>query len=1032
MAYNAITNLQEVIIDQIIANSAIIDTATIQSLDANVGVIDTLSSNTATLTSANIPTLTNTNMTSTGKIKAPVFTGNITSTNISIGETGDTGTTTIFKTINIPSLSASKIVLTDGSDNLISSTLNDTDLLPKNNPTITGQLTLPLGSNTAPSICFDNDTGMYSSGGGNINFTTNSTERMYIVDTVNPKVQIRQVFSGSATGPAYSFFQDIDSGMYQGTAGEVDISANSQNIINFSTSGVKIPSLNPSKLVLSDANDRLVSSSFADTDLAPKASPVFTGQITIPAGSAGTPSLSITGDLNTGIYQSAPDNLDFSTGGASRCNINNFGIYTQDIRVNSGIDGYLTYFQPSTKYLSSYNQLDLPVSTATQTALNLKSNIADPTFTTKITTPDIVLNNTRVSLGSNQTTTGLTTGCLIGPNCSNGGFDSVLMLNASGTLITSTGASKSHMAPLRNFSAQSGIMLYDSTSKEVAYSLTTPAFTSTNITINGLTASRAVVSNGSKLLTSASFNLPSTSGSNNNLLSTNGTDTTSWISSVSLTNGAFSGVLTLGAGSGSFPSLTFTGAEVDTGIWSSGIDNINIGTNGLTRCLINNNGLQVPSLTASRIVLSSVADFLVSSAYTDTDMAILAVANTFTGTTNTFNNQVIVGAGSVGTPSISFSGDTNTGIYRTATDNFDISVNAVNKLNISTSAFSPKDTIRATIGTNSVPSYAFSAETNSGLYQSDLGNIDISVAGTNKLNISSTAFTPKDTIRAIAGTNTIPAYSFSQDTNSGLYQSAVDNIDISVNGTNKLNISATNFNVKNNVQITSGGVDSWITNGSGNTLFKSSYLSGKYITNTIYNPADTNNWSVFESNAAGEASAFCQNGNIQLLINPGDNDVLWWLDEDTISASTTNNYAWVGWKITTAGVLVASSDRRLKKDIYKIEKENLLENLLGINIVKYKKKPPSEDNLFKNGVLRKKYQQEHIGVIGQNVKKHFKDVIEEQDTGDDEKFISVKYQDLSYYFHIGTQELIRKVQVLEEENINLRADINLIKTFLNI
>ena len=798
---------------------------------------------------------------------------------------------------------------------------------------------------------------------------------------------------------------------------------------NTFNNAINLPARTPSKILLTDGSKNVVSSTFTDTDLAPKASPIFTGQITMPQGSAGAPSLSITGDLNTGIYQSALDNIDISTGGASRCNISNTGIYTQDIRVNSGTNGYLAYFQPTTKYLSSYNQLDLPVSSATQTALNLKANIADPTFTTKITTPDIVLNNTRVSLGSSQTTTGLTTGCLIGSNCSNGGFDNVLMLNASGTLITSTGASKSHMAPLRNFSAQNGIMLYDSTTKEVAYSLTTPAFTSTNITINGLTASRAVVSNASKLLTSASFNLPSTSGSNNNLLSTNGTDTTSWINSVSLTNGAFSGVLTLGAGSGSFPSLTFTGAEVDTGIWSSGIDNINIGTNGLTRCLINNNGLQVPSLTASKIVLSSVADYLVSSAYTDTDMAILAVSNVFTGTTNTFNNQVIVGAGSVGTPSIAFSGDTNTGIYRTATDNFDISVNAVNKLNISTSAFSPKDTIRGAIGTNTIPTYAFSAETNSGLYQSALGNIDVSVAGTNKLNISSTAFTPKDTIRAIAGTNSIPAYSFSQDTNSGLYQSAVDNIDVSVNGTNKLNISATNFNVKNNVQITSGGVDSWITNGSGNTLFKSSYLSGKYITNTIYSPADTNNWSVFESNAAGEASAFCQNGNIQLLITPGDQDVLWWLDEDTIAASTTNNYAWVGWKITTAGVLVASSDRRLKKDIYKIEKENILNELLNIDIVKYKLKSPTPEQLYKNGKLRKKYQEEHIGVIAQNVKKHFEDVVDEQDC--EEKILSVKYQDLSYYFHIGTQQLIQKVKRLEQDNKELNERLSKIESFLN-
>ena len=903
MSYNAITNLQEIVIDDLIVNTATIDTALIQSLDCNVGVIDTLTSTTATITSANIPTITNTNLTSTGKIKAPVLTGNTTSTNISIGESGDTGTNTLYKTINMPSLTASKIVLTDGFDNLISSTLNDTDLAPKNDPTFTTKITTPdiVLNNTRVSL-------------GSTQTTTSLTTGCLIGSNLsnggfNNVGMINSTGTLITAGGANRFYvsqlrnAQLNSGvlLYDNTTKEVSYSA---NLPTLTTSGLTITGLTASRAVVSSGTKALSSASF-------------------------------------------------------------------NLPSTSGTNGFLL-LTDGTATTSWSDPASLPAITA-------KANIDNPTFTTKITTPDIVLNNTRVSLGSSQTTTGLNTGCLIGPNCSNGGFDNVLMLNASGTLITSTSASKSHMAPLRNFSAQSGIMLYDNSTKEVAYSLTTPAFTSTNITINGLTASRAVVSNASKLLTSASFNLPATSGSNNNLLSTNGVDTTSWVNSVSLTNGSFSGVLTLGAGSGSFPSLTFTGAEVDTGIWSSGADNINFGTNGGTRCLINNNGLQVPNLTASKIVLSSVADYLVSSAYADTDMAILAVANIFTGSSNTFNNQIVVGAGSVGSPSIAFFGDLNTGIYRTATDNFDISVNAVNKLNISTSAFSPKDTIRGAIGTNTIPTYAFSAETSSGVYQSALGNIDVSVAGTNKLNIS-----------------------------------------------------ASNFNVKNNVQITSGGVDNWIVNGSGNTLFKSSYLSGKYITSAIYTGAETNNWSVFESNANSEASAFCQNGNIQLIINPGDSDTFWYLDEDTIQGSSTNNYAWVGWKISTAGVLVSSSDRRLKRDINKIEKENLLENLLGVNIVKYKKKPPTEDKLFKNGVLRKKYQEEHIGVIGQNVKKHFNDVIEEQDTGDEEKFISVKYQDLSYYFHLGTQALIRKVQVLQDENRNLKTEVEKIKTFLNI
>jgi len=110
-------------------------------------------------------------------------------------------------------------------------------------------------------------------------------------------------------------------------------------------------------------------------------STVNVSSITVLQGTVALPSLTFSGDLNTGIYQSASDNLDIATNGVSRVNISNSGIFTQDIRVNSGIGGQLCYFQPTSKYLSSYNQLDLPVSTATQNALNLKANISNPTFT---------------------------------------------------------------------------------------------------------------------------------------------------------------------------------------------------------------------------------------------------------------------------------------------------------------------------------------------------------------------------------------------------------------------------------------------------------------------------------------------------------------------------------------------------------------------------------------------------------------------------------------------------------------------------
>ena len=58
---------------------------------------------------------------------------------------------------------------------------------------------------------------------------------------------------------------------------------------------------------------------------APTASPTFTGVISIPDGSAAAPSLSNTGDSNTGLYWSAADELSVATGGVQRAVVDSSG-----------------------------------------------------------------------------------------------------------------------------------------------------------------------------------------------------------------------------------------------------------------------------------------------------------------------------------------------------------------------------------------------------------------------------------------------------------------------------------------------------------------------------------------------------------------------------------------------------------------------------------------------------------------------------------------------------------------------------------
>ena len=64
--------------------------------------------------------------------------------------------------------------------------------------------------------------------------------------------------------------------------------------------------------------------------LATLASPTFTGNVGIPAGSASAPAVRRSDDTNTGLYFSASDTVNVSTGGTDRVQIDTNGITVQD------------------------------------------------------------------------------------------------------------------------------------------------------------------------------------------------------------------------------------------------------------------------------------------------------------------------------------------------------------------------------------------------------------------------------------------------------------------------------------------------------------------------------------------------------------------------------------------------------------------------------------------------------------------------------------------------------------------------------
>jgi microcystin-dependent protein len=109
-----------------------------------------------------------------------------------------------------------------------------------------------------------------------------------------------------------------------------DINSNLSALYS-NNSGAAAPSTTTAFMWWADtSNDALKIRNAADDGLATLASPTFTGNVGIPAGSASAPAVRRSDDTNTGLYFSASDTVNVSTGGTNRVQIDTNGITVQD------------------------------------------------------------------------------------------------------------------------------------------------------------------------------------------------------------------------------------------------------------------------------------------------------------------------------------------------------------------------------------------------------------------------------------------------------------------------------------------------------------------------------------------------------------------------------------------------------------------------------------------------------------------------------------------------------------------------------
>lgn len=101
------------------------------------------------------------------------------------------------------------------------------------------------------------------------------------------------------------------------------------------------------------------------------------------------------------------------------------------------------------------------------------------------------------------------------------------------------------------------------------------------------------------------------------------------------------------------------------------------------------------------------------------------------------------GDGAVGTPAISFTADTDTGIYRPGADQVAIATGGTRRLNISANFFvvDSGQLITTTDGTAAAPVYSFNSDTDTGFYRDTANQIAIGLGGTTAGQIAQGTFT---------------------------------------------------------------------------------------------------------------------------------------------------------------------------------------------------------------------------------------------------------------------------------------------------
>lgn len=187
---------------------------------------------------------------------------------------------------------------------------------------------------------------------------------------------------------------------------------------------------------------------------------------------------------------------------------------------------------------------------------------------------------------------------------------------------------------------------------------------------------------------------------------------------------------------------------------------------------------------------------------------------------------VYLSDGAVGTPSLTFNSDTNTGLYWIGADQIGLTTGGTLRLTVSTGAFTFTLPHLSSDGSAGNPAYSFSGDPDTGFYRSATNAASFTSGGSQTIGFGNGIFLHD-------GSVTTPAYNFLNDTNTGFFRDTADQIAIALGGVNGGQIAQGSFTIT---------YTGFTANPTGTATW---YRSGKIVTLILPALTGTSNATTF-------------------------------------------------------------------------------------------------------------------------------------------------------------------------------------------